>query len=100
MNCPSNVLSIDFLREAAHAGKPIFAIANSPLVLLEAGLLDRRRATGDRATQLRLASSTAKATDAPLVNDGIVYTSRDAYDMPVLMDMLIAALLAQPVREQ
>jgi protease I len=90
--------SIAFLQEAARAGKSIFAIGNSPLVLLEAGLLDERRATGDPATLLRLAASSATATDSPLVNDGPIYTSRNAFDMPLLMDSLIAALLSQPVR--
>ena len=59
--------SIAFLQEAARAGKPIFAAGNSPDALVKAGLLDRS-----------------------------IYTSRDAFDMPVLMDRLTATLLTRP----
>ena len=63
--------SIAFLHEAARAGKPIFAAANPPDALVNAGL-----------------------------HDGIVYTSRDAFDMPVLIDRLITTLLTRPATVQ
>lgn len=88
--------SIAFLQDAARSGVSIFAIANSSMVLLKAGLLDDRRATGDPATLLALASSKATVADAALVEDGVIRTSRDAFDMPALMDGLIATLLARP----
>jgi putative intracellular protease/amidase len=59
--------SIAFLQQAARQGKPIFAAGNSPDALVKAGLLDRS-----------------------------IYTSRDAFDMPVLMDRLTATLLTRP----
>jgi len=91
---------IVFLQDAARAGKPIFATGNAPLVLLEAGLLNDRRATGDPATLLRLAFSPAIATDAALVSAGLIHTSRDAFDIPALMHGLVRALLANPVQER
>jgi protease I len=91
-------LSTRFLQQAVHAGKPIFATGNAALVLLAAGLLEQRRATGDATTLERLAASNAYATDAALVIDGPIYTSRDAFDMPALMERLVGRLLAQPVR--
>jgi protease I len=81
-----------FLQRAVHAGRPVFAIGNAPLVLLEAGLLERKRATGDAETFLRLALSSATATDAALVNDGPIHTSRNAFDMPLLVRQLVAEL--------
>jgi protease I len=84
--------SLAFLQQSVHAGRPVFAIANAPLLLLQAGLLERRRATGDAQTFLRLAFSNARATDASLVIDGPIYTSRDAFDMPQLMRRLVAEL--------
>jgi protease I len=84
--------SLAFIQDAAGAGRPVFAIGNAPLLLLQAGLLERKRATGDAATFLRLALSNAAATDAPLVEDGSIYTSRDAFDMPHLMRQMVSEL--------
>lgn len=92
--------SASFLRQAERSGTPIFATGNAAIVLLEAGLLNRRRATGDAATLQRLASSNARATDAALVNDGPIFTSRHAFDMPGLMQTLIATLLARPAQDR
>jgi protease I len=92
--------TLSFLQEAARTGKPIFATGNAPLVLLQAGLLTGLRATGDSATLLRLASSPAIATDAALVSAGAIYTSRNAFDMPALMDGLVHVLLAKPAEER
>jgi protease I len=84
--------TISFVRAAVSAGRPVFAIGNAPLLLLHAGLLEHKRATGDAATFLRLALSNAAATDAPLVEDGSIYTSRDAFDMPLLMREMVSEL--------
>jgi protease I len=92
--------SVGFLQQAESAGTPIFAIGNGALALLAAGLLDERRATGDAATLERLATSSARATDAALVSDGPIHTSRHAFDMPALMENLIATLLTRPVAKQ
>jgi protease I len=91
--------SVAFLQQAMRSGRPIFAIGNSPLVLLEAGLLDDKRATGDVPTLQRLAGSRATIADAPLVSDGLVHTSRNAFDMPALLEWLVATLLTQPAQE-
>jgi protease I len=92
--------TIAFLREAVRAGKPIFATGNGPLILLAAGLLDGRRATGEPATLLKLALSSAIAVDAPLVSAGAIHTSRDAFDIPALMASLVEALLARPATDR
>ena len=88
----TSAASLAFLQQAVRSGRPVFAIGNAPLVLLQAGLLERRRATGDAETFLRLALSNATATDAPLVDDGSIYTSRDAFDMPLLMRRMVDEL--------
>jgi putative intracellular protease/amidase len=86
--------------QRAHTGRPIFAIGNSSLILLEAGLLDHKQATGDDITRLHLAASSATPIDAALVSDGAVHTSRDAFDMPDLMQSLVANLLVRPLPER
>ena len=87
--------SLAFLREAKRAGKPIFGISNSPLFLLEAGLLDRKQATGSPATLSKLSASNVTVIDAPVVKDGNIHTSRDAFDVPAMMDALVATLRAR-----
>jgi len=90
--------SILFLQQAAREGKPIFAAGNAGLVLLKAGLLDNSTAPGDPRTVVNL-SSTAAATDVPSVS-ALIYTGRDGFDMPVLMDNLIATLFGRPAQRQ
>jgi putative intracellular protease/amidase len=88
--------SITFLQEAARADKPIFAAGNSPDVLVTAGLLNYRP-TRDPAALSSPAWSTPNVPDALLAHNAMIYTSRDAFEMPVLIDRLIAALLTRPV---
>ncbi len=95
----SEPVGIAFLQQAAREGKPIFATGNSAFVLLKAGLLDDGPAAGDPVMAASVTSS-ATATDVPLVNDVLIYTSRDAFDIPVLMDNLVAALLGRPLLRQ
>ena len=90
---PAQPPSLAFLREAERAGKPIFAISNSPLLLLEAGLLDRKQATGNPATLSKLSASNVTVIDAPVVQDGNIHTSRDAFDVPAMMGAMLATLL-------
>ena len=91
--------SIAFLQEGARAGKPIFAAGNSPDALVKAGLLNYRPAR-DSAALSSPASSAPSVPDALLAHDGMIYTSRDAFDMPVLIDTLIATLLTRPATVQ
>jgi protease I len=87
---------IGFLQEVARAGKSIFATGNSPLVLVKAGLLDYRLASQLSANPSSLPLPIATGTDARLANGGIIYATRDAFDMPVLMDTLCATLRRRP----
>jgi len=86
--------SVAFLQQAVRAGKAIFAAGNFPL-LLKAGLLDDGPGSAEAAAALRVGSR----GDAPFANTAVVYTSRDAFDMPDLMGMLVATLLARPAAQ-
>ena len=89
--------SITFLQEAARADKPIFAAGNSPDALVIAGLLNYRPARDSAALSSPAWSTTPNVPDALLAHNAMIYTSRDAFDMPVLIDRLITALLTRPV---
>jgi putative intracellular protease/amidase len=82
-------MSIAFLQQAVAEDKPIFGIGNATLVLLKAGLIDSRSA--DQIT-VSFVSAPATADAAAPANGRAIYTGRDAFDMPVLMDELITAL--------
>ena len=93
--------NIAFLQEIARTGKSIFAAGNSVLLLVNAGLLDERQAIGDVAKSPSPASSTLSVVDDdPLVSDGNIYATRNAFDMPILMDRLAATLLERPAYSQ
>ena len=92
-------LSIAFLQQAAGEGKPIFAMGNAALVLFKAGLINNRTARADQAT-VSLVSPATTADEAAQPNHAVVYTGRDAFDIPVLMDELIAALRGHAPRQQ
>jgi protease I len=86
--------SIAFLQEAARAGKSIFAAGNAPLVLLQAGLLEGGPGADDSASTEAVTRAARTAA-----GNASVYSSRDAFDMPELMAMLVATLLARPAAQ-
>jgi len=89
---------VAFVKQAADEGKAIFAIGNSALLLLQAGLLDHKPTalSGGGSGNGPSPSSTSTA-DVALVNGAVIFIGRDAFDVPVLMDNLIATLLGRPV---
>lgn len=82
-----------FVQDAAHAGKSIFATGNSAVILLEAGLLTGGGTPPGGTPTPRLPGK----NEARPVGEGVVHTSRDAFDMPALIGKMIATLLARPV---
>lgn len=90
--------SINFLRAAVRAGKPVFAADKAILVIARAGLLDglvQARAFAGAEGTLRGAAY-HPATDPVRGTISGVYMSRSAFEMPQLMERLAAALVAKP----
>ena len=81
-------MSIAFLQQAVAESKPIFGMGNATSVLFKAGLIDSRSARGDQI----MVSPITTADGAAPASRRAIYTARDAFDMPVLMDELITAL--------
>jgi len=92
-------LSIAFLQQAGAEGKPIFAMGNASLVLFRAGLIDKRTARADQAT-VSLTSPPPAVDEAILPSSAMVYTGRDAFDMPILMDKLIGVMCRHAPQQQ
>jgi putative intracellular protease/amidase len=80
-----HVLIARFAAHAVALGKPVFAVGDASLWLARANLLRTRHATGARTLQPVLVRLGVDVKDEPVVRDDLLYTSRDAFDLPRLM---------------
>ncbi len=80
------------VRDFVAQGKPVAAICHGPQILLSAGVLAGRRATGYRAIHDELRRGGVKVEDAPVVVDGNLITSRHPGDLPDFVAALRARL--------
>jgi protease I len=74
--------AVDFVRAFHDAGKPIAAICHGPWTLIEAGVVQDRRLTSWPSLETDLRNAGAEWTDAPVVRDGLLVTSRKPDDLP------------------
>ena len=81
-----------FVAEATHSGKPIFAVGDAALLLARGNLLAGGHATAARGLQSFLFWSGVEVYDEAVVRDDLIYTSRDAFDLPRLMSAMMEAL--------
>jgi len=81
-------LTCEFNKE----GKLLTAICHGPWVLISAGLMKGKRATGYVAVRDDLRNAGAEYVDAPAVIDGNIITGRVPDDLPEFCHMIIEAL--------
>lgn len=74
--------AISFIREFARADKPIAAICHGPWTLIDAGVVKGKRVTSWPSLKEDLRNAGALWTDAPVVVDGKLVTSRKPEDIP------------------
>lgn len=86
---------VDFARKLTEAGKPVAAICHGPQVLITAGVLDGKNATAFAGISGELREGGAHYTDAPLVRDGNIITSRLPKDLPDFCAAFEEALLGK-----
>ena len=83
------------LVRACHArGKLLAAICHGPWVLISAGIMAGKRATGYVAVRDDLVNAGAEFVDVPAVRDGNVITGRVPDDLPQFCHEIIEALSA------
>jgi protease I len=80
------------VRACYQKGKLVTAICHGPWVLISAGLLRGKRATGYAAVHDDLRNAGAEFVDAAVVRDGNLITSRTPDDLPPFCREIIAAL--------
>jgi protease I len=73
---------LEFVRAFFHEGKPVAAICHAPWTLIDAGVLDRRRVTSYPSLRTDLENAGAEWTDAEVVVDEGLVTSRKPEDLP------------------
>ncbi len=84
--------TLALVRECHQRGKLLAAICHAPWVLISAGIIAGKRATGLVAVRDDLKNAGAEYLDLPVVRDGNIITSRAPNDLPDFCREIIAAL--------
>ena len=87
-----DVAAVDFVRAFHSAGKPIAAICHGPWLLVESGAAKGRNVTSWPSLRTDLTNAGAKWSDAEVVVDGHVITSRKPDDIPAFIKAVVDAL--------
>ena len=90
----TNRFAVDLVRAFVAAGKPVAAICHGPWLLVEAGVLGGRAATGWKSIRTDLANAGARLSDERVVVDGKLITAQAPEDVDAFMIALIAAVEA------
>jgi protease I len=86
--------TLELVRECHRRGKLLAAICHGPWVLISAGIMEGKRATGYVAVRDDLVNAGAEYVDAPAVRDGNIITGRVPDDLPEFCQEIIKALSA------
>jgi len=84
--------TLKLVRECHRQGKLLAAICHGPWVLLSAGIMEGKRATGYIAVRDDLVNAGAEFLDVPAVRDGNILTGRVPDDLPEFCQEIIMAL--------
>jgi protease I len=84
--------TLELVRTCHSQGKLIAAICHAPWILISAGILRGKRATGVLAVRDDLINAGAEFVDAPVVRDGNIVTSRMPNDLPEFCQGILEVL--------
>jgi len=84
--------TLDLVRECHQRGKLLAAICHGPWILISAGIMEGRQATGYVAVRDDLVNAGAEFVDVPAVRDGNIITGRVPDDLPEFCQEIIKAL--------
>lgn len=88
--------SVAFLRATARSGRAIFSADNAVIVVARAGLLDGLLQARNYAGAEGTLRGSAPVTDVPPGTIAGIYVSRNAFEMPQLMNRLVDTLISKP----
>jgi len=84
--------AVALIKAFGGAGKPVAAICHGPWLLVESGLAKGRKVTSWPSLKTDLGNAGAEWTDAEVVVDGGLITSRKPGDIPAFADAVAKAL--------
>jgi len=84
--------TLELVRECDRQGKFVAAICHGPWVLISAGIIKGKRATGYVAVRDDLVNAGVEYVDVPAVRDGNIITGRVPDDLPEFCQEIIKAL--------
>jgi protease I len=84
--------TLQLVRDCHRLGKFIAAICHGPWVLISAGIIRGKKATGYAAVRDDLINAGAEFIDVPAVRDGNIITGRVPDDLPEFCQEIIKAL--------
>jgi len=84
--------TLELVRECHRRGKLLTAICHGPWILISAGVMKGKRATGYIAVRDDLMNAGAEFIDVPAVRDGNIITGRVPDDLPEFCQEIIKAL--------
>ncbi|QDX27844.1 type 1 glutamine amidotransferase [Sphingomonas suaedae] len=87
--------TVDLVQEFFDDGKTVAAICHAPWLLVEADVLDGKRATGWPSVRTDMENAGADVVDEEVVVDGNLITSRNPDDIPAFIDAIKAALVKE-----
>lgn len=93
-----NDRTVDLVEEFMDDEKIVAAICHAPWLLVEADVVDGRRATSWPSVRTDLANAGANVLDEEVVVDGNLITSRKPDDIPAFNRAIIAALAEASVK--
>lgn len=89
---------VRFVREFMESGKPVFAICHGPQLLISAGKLEGRKATGWKSLAQDIKYAGAYYIDKDVVVDGNLVTSRQPSDIPAFIEASFKMLQTRQAR--
>jgi protease I len=83
------------VRAFAYARKPVAAICHGPWLLVEADVLDGRKATSWKSIRTDLRNAGADLSEERVVVDGNIITAQAPEDVEAFTEALVAAVEAR-----
>jgi protease I len=88
--------AVDFTRRFSESGKPMFIICHGPQLLINAGVLKGKKATGWKSIRQDMLNAGAEVLDLEVVEDGNMIFSRGPQDIPAFVNASLNKLKEVP----